>query len=117
MSRDFRMLRTHLVASMIRNTEPLNPFTVSDLMEFLYIHPRNILLTREGHIGIGRGSFREGDIITMLRGDNMPIILWPWDKFYKFLGAYMIFKWISGLAIKIWNWHTYVIIQMGPRTN
>ncbi|KAJ4385717.1 hypothetical protein N0V93_010146 [Gnomoniopsis smithogilvyi] len=99
----FYKMRSQFLASTLSSSEPSNPCMVSDLIEFFSTHMWNIFLTKAGHFGIGRSSFQEGDIVTVLWGGPMPFVLRPIDANYTLLGACVVLKWMNGLAVDEWK--------------
>lgn len=96
----FETMRARFLNSITTSPDPSKPCPVSDLIEFFSTHVWNIFLTKTGHFGIGRSSFAEGDIVTVLWGGAMPFVLRSSDTNYKLLGACVILKWMNGLAVE-----------------
>lgn len=64
--------------------EHTRPFSDPAVTRCMY---RSFLITTKGYLGLGRSSTRPGDIVTVLKGGNVPFVLRPCnDGFYTLIG-------------------------------
>ncbi|KZM20169.1 hypothetical protein ST47_g5195 [Ascochyta rabiei] len=64
---------------------------------------RRFFVTKNGSMGIGSNALKEGDVVVVLFGGNVPYLLRPVDSGYKFLGECYVPGLMDGEAAVPWR--------------
>jgi hypothetical protein len=64
---------------------------------------RRFFITKSGLMGIGPDNMKEGDVVTVLFGGNVPYLLRPVDAGFKFLGECYVPGLMEGEAVGSWE--------------
>jgi hypothetical protein len=64
---------------------------------------RRFFVTKDGSMGIGPNTMKEGDVIVILFGGRVPYLLRVVDTGYKFLGECYVLGLMDGEAVRIWK--------------
>lgn len=64
---------------------------------------RRFFVTKEGRMGIGPDALKEGDIVTVLFGGNVPYVLRRTGSKYRFIGECYVPDLMSGESVKQWR--------------
>lgn len=104
--------RQHLLKRGIYKAE-FPPETASAHYEFRHtsfprtMAGRRLLLTNSGYIGLGLDTARNGDIVAVIYGCNMPMVLRPEEGYYVVVGECYVHGAMFGEALEEQehNWH------------
>jgi hypothetical protein len=73
------------------------------VLKYVTNHNR-LFTTRKGHLGLGPKAMKEGDIVTVLFGGNIPFVLRPvGDEHYRLVGECYFHSVMEGQAIEEWK--------------
>ena len=61
---------------------------------------RRVLITNNGHIGVGPKLTRAGDVVVILHGGNTPYVLRPFGKAYRLVGECYVADVMQGEAVR-----------------
>jgi hypothetical protein len=67
------------------------------------ISDRRFFRTNCGFVGIGPDNINNGDLVSIVFGADMPLILRPFRRFHKLVGAAYVHGVMNGEAAAIYN--------------